>query len=147
VHVETACISSRPEPGCATVGCSVCESPPYGSTVCNTHNAVEGCFIALDPLCGIYCRAIEIEPCGESTCIEETAGAHCETSRTDPFEQWCSLYSCDETCTANPPAAASCDDGEAHACVRMALPERACTSDETCTCDALCRPLTLGSCD
>ena len=138
VHVALACIDDTVLPeGCSEVGCRECAQAPVGSTysggtTCSSDlTAVTGCFIALDPACGLLCRTHTLEVCAEdSICEPHATGAQCSEpvwTRRD----WCGSYPCD-MCT---PASSSGDTD--CVCWSMPLPQDACKSPP-CSCEEIC---------
>ena len=143
VNVTLACLDTTPPAGCGAVGCRDCADAPFGTTFCTEESDVAGCFIAIDPVCGLYCQSVVLDACGEDTCEMNDAAtaATCEATRGEFFTaEMCQEFPCDDC--AGPGEVSECVDGTVTACLRFPIPE-----SDTAPCAALCVSQPFAGCE
>lgn len=138
-----ACVPEAPDARCPSSGCRAFTSKDpqaarFTRTWCDT-SQIRGCFLTVDPQCGLACHDVLIQDCGSPGCTESGGSIRCLQPTND---MPCLRFSCS---TCDPNAAPSCSNGKWIACAEMPVPTTMCSRDP-CECDRLCTPVDQGAC-
>jgi hypothetical protein len=135
------CIPEEPPEGCPSQGCSNCDRDQLGKTFCNSEDNVQGCFLALHPVCGLTCRSVVIQDCAETGCESIPDGAKCVDYGWDA---WCLEFSCEACGADGSESGYFCDGDDLVACVSLGMVEGHCPVE--CTCEMICQTEVMETC-
>jgi len=142
VNVALACAPETPAQGCEGLECHQCAPEHMGRSFC-VEDVVYGCFLALHPVCGLTCQALQFEDCGSFGCRETALGASCVEGVFGP--DWCTEFDCADCGPSGEPGSLFCDGNEVVACTSLPMHDELCTG--TCACEQICRRKVVASCD
>ena len=124
LDVVRACVSETPIQGCEGFGCSTCDEQQLGATFCDGH-VLRGCFLALQPLCGVTCESIAVQDCSTGACEVVDTGARCKDPN-GPNGNPCVDYDCNACNDRLQPDGSVCDGRQVLECPALPFPGTDC---------------------